>query len=111
MSIKKAPWVGFELQIVPKWRARIDLARMMTRQLSNRFGHILLSPGFFFRASVLAVDLDGEKYFVGIRENKNSANSLRMWEIWVGPSRFPVPSDHFPEDEQEKYAKNASIEF
>lgn len=109
MSKKKVPWAGFGLQIVPKWRARIDFARMMTRQLSKRFGRILLAPGFFFRASVLAVDLNGEKFLIGIRENKSLGNPERMWEIWVGPSRFPVPSDHFPEDEQEKYAKDLMI--
>jgi len=109
MSIKKAPWAGFGLQIVPKWRARIDLARMMTRQLSKRFGRVLLSPGVFFRTSVLAVELNGEKFLIGIRENKTPGKPVRMWELWVGPARFPVPSDHFPEDEQEKYAKDLMI--
>lgn len=109
MSMNRTPWVGFGLQIVPKWRARIDLARMMTRQLSRCFGHIRLSPGYFFRVSVLVVNLNGDKFLVGIRENKHPGNTVRMWEIWASPARFPVSSDHFPEEEQDRYAKDLTV--
>lgn len=109
MSINRTPWVGFDLQIVPKWRARIDLARMMARQLSKRFGRVRLSPGFLFRVSVLVVSLNGEKFLIGIRENKHPGNTVRMWEIWASPSRYPRSSDHFPEDEQERYAKDLMV--
>lgn len=109
MSINRTPCGGFGLQIEPKWRARIDLARMMARQLSKRFGHIRLSLGLFFRVSVLVVNLNGEKFLVGIRENKHPGHTVRIWEIWVSPSRFPLASDHFPEDEQDRYAKNLMV--
>lgn len=109
MSMNRTPWVGFGLQIVPKWRVRIDLARMMTRQLSKRFGHIRLSPGYFFRVSVLVVNLNGDKFLVGIRENKHPGNTVRMREIWASPARFPVSSDHFPEEEQDRYAKDLTV--
>jgi hypothetical protein len=109
MSIKQAPRVGFGLQIVPKWRARLDLARMMTRQLSKRFGHIPLYLGFFFWNSVLVVSLSGEKFLVVVRENKYSGNAVRMWEISITPSKFPVPAKHFPQNEQEAYAKDLIV--
>lgn len=109
MSIKQAPRAGSGLQIVPKWRARIDLARMMTRQLSKRFGDVRLYPGFLFKASVLVVNLDGEKFLLEIRGNKHPGNTARVWEIAVNPSRFPAPAKHFPQDEQEAYAKDLIV--
>jgi hypothetical protein len=109
MSIKKAPRVGFSLNLVPRWRARIDLARYMTRQLSKRFGHISLHPGYLFRASVLVVNLKGEKFLLAVRENKRPVNNDRAWEILLNPSRFPSPAKRFPEDEQERYAKDLLV--
>jgi hypothetical protein len=106
MSFKRAPRVGFGLEIVPKWRARVDLARMMTRQLSKRFGHIPLYPGYCFRNSVLVVTLNGEKFHLLVRQNKYPGNAVRMWEIMINPSRFSVLSEGSPEDEQERYAKD-----
>lgn len=106
---KKAPRVGFGLEIVPKWRARVDLARMMTRQLSKRFGRIPLYPGYFFRNSVLVVTLNGEKFHLLVRQNKYPGNPVRMWEIMINPSRFSVLSERFPEDEQERYAKDLKV--
>jgi hypothetical protein len=109
MSIKNAPRVAFGLQLVPKWRARVDLARLMTRKLSKRFGHIWLHLGLFFKASVLVVHLNGEEFFVVVRENKYSGNTVRMWEIAINPSRFPVPGLNFPEDEQRKYTPDLMV--
>jgi len=108
-SIKRAPRVAFGLNIVPKWRARFDLARMMRRQLSERFGHILLHPGIIFKLSVLGLKMNGEGFLVGIRENKYPGNTARMWEIAINPSRYPVPTKSFPEDEQERYAKDLML--
>lgn len=107
MSIKRAPRVGFGLQIVPKWRARVDLARWLTRQLSKRFGQIPLYPGFFFRASILVISLNNKKFHVRVRENKYPGNTMRMWEIGVNPSIFfPVLGERLAENEQERYAKD-----
>lgn len=109
MNVKRAPRVGFGLQIVPKWRARVDLARMMTRQLSKRFGYIPLYPGYLFRASVLIVNLNGEKFLVRVREDKYPGSTVRMWEISINPSRFAVPGERLPEDEQQRYAKDLMV--
>jgi hypothetical protein len=109
MGTKRAPRVAFSLNIVPKWRARIDLARMMSQQLSTRFGHISLHPGYFFRASVLVVNLNLERVLVGVRENRYPGNTARFWEIAINPSRFPAPAKRFPDDEQERYAKDLLV--
>lgn len=107
MSIKKAPRVTFSLEIVPKWRSRVELARSMRRQLSKRFRHICSSHSIdFFRLSGLAVNLNDEYVLVGIGTYRESRNSMSMWEIAVNPARFPVPSKNFPEHEQKKYAKD-----
>lgn len=87
----------------------MDLARMMSRQLSKRFGRIQLFPGYFFRNSVLVVTLNGEKFQLLVRQNKYPGNPVRMWEIMINPSRFSVLSERFPEDEQERYAKDLMI--
>jgi hypothetical protein len=52
------------------------------------------------------VTLNGEKFIVLVRENKYPGNKVRMWEIMINPYRFPTPSERFPEDEQERYAKD-----
>ena len=109
MSVKKAPRVAFGLEIVPRWKARLDLARMMRRQLSKRFGRILFHPGFISKLSVLGLELNGERFLVGIRENKYPGNTAKMWEIAINPARFPVPTKSFPEDEQERYAKDLIV--
>ena len=108
MSIRRAPRVGFALNIVPKWRARVDLARMLTRQLSKRFAEIRLYPGYLFRNSVLLVTLNGEKFVVLVREDKYkySGHKDRMWQILISPYKFRSPAVCFPEDEQERYAKD-----
>jgi hypothetical protein len=108
MSTKRAPRVGFALNIVPKWRARLDLARMMTRQLSKRFADIRLYPGYLFRNSVLLVTLHGEKFVVLVREDKYKypGHKDRMWQILISPYKFRSPAAWFPEDEQERYAKD-----
>lgn len=101
------PRVGFGLQIVPKWRARVDLAKWLTRQLSKRFGHIPLYPGYLFRASILVVSLNNEKFHVRVRELKRAGSTMRMWEIGVNPSCFfPLFGERLPENEQERYAKD-----
>jgi hypothetical protein len=105
-GVKKAPRVAFGLKIVPKWRGRIDLARWMTRQLSKRFGPILLSHSVdFFRVSGLSINWNGQHFLVGISRNKEPGNTLIIWQVQINPAPFPVPSRRFPEDEQEKYAK------
>lgn len=112
MSIKKAPRVAFGLNIVPKWRARVDLARMMTRQLSKRFGHIPLYPGYlFFNNSALLVTLNGEKFVVLVREDKSKypGPKDRMWQILISPYKFRSPAVCFPKDEQERYAKDLMV--
>ena len=109
MSLTRAPRVGFGLQIEPKWRARVDLARMMTRQLSKRFGYVRLYPGYLFRNSVLVVTFNGDKFHVVVRENKYPGNAVRMWDIMINPARFPITSERFPEDEQERYAKDLLV--
>jgi hypothetical protein len=81
----------------------------MTRQLSKRFGRIPLYPGYFFRNSVLIVTLNGEKFHLLVRQNKYPGNAVRMWEIMINPSRFSVLSERFPEDEQERYAKDLMV--
>lgn len=109
MSTKRAPRVGFSLELVPKWRARIDLARMMARQLSKRFGHIPLYPGyFFFNSSALLVTLNGEKFVVLVRQDKSKypGHKDRMWQVLISPYKFRSPAVCFPEDEQERYAKD-----
>jgi hypothetical protein len=108
MSIRRAPRVGFALNIVPKWRARVDLARMLTRQLSKRFAEIRLYPGHLFRNSVLLVTLNAEKFVVLVREDKYkySGHNDRMWQILISPYKFRSPAVCFPEDEQERYAKD-----
>ncbi len=105
MSIKQAPRVAFSLNIVPKWRARLDLARMMTRQLSKSLGCIQLHPGFILGTSVLVVSVNGEKFLIGICKVKYPGSAIKEWQIEVSPARFSVPRKHFPEDAQEKYAK------
>jgi hypothetical protein len=88
----------------------MDLARMMTRQLSKRFEHVRLYTGWiFFRNSVVEVDLNGEKFIVVIRENKYPGNPARMWEIMINPYRFPIPGKRFREEEQERYANDLRL--
>lgn len=113
LGFKKAPRAGFGLRIVPKWRARVDLAKWLSRQLSKRFGHIPLYPGYLFRASILVVSLNNEKFHVRVHENKypgnNPGKTERIWVVGVNPSRFPVLGERFTEDEQEKYAKDLLV--
>lgn len=109
MSVKRAPRVGFGLELRPKWRARVDLARYMTRKLSKRFADVRLYPGYVFRASVLVVNLNGERFFIAVRKDKYRGNTGSMWDILINPSRFPEPGKRFPEDEQEKYAKDLRL--
>jgi hypothetical protein len=109
LHTKWAPRVGFTLNLVPKWRARVDLAKMMTRQLSKRFGLIPLHAGYFFRASVLVVNLNGEKFLLGVREKTLTGTAAKFWEISINPSRFPFPGKRFPDDEQERYAKDLFV--
>lgn len=109
MSIKRAPRVAFSLNIAPKWRARFDLSRFMTRQLSKRFGSIPLHPGFILGTSVLVVSLNGERFLIGICRVKYPGSTKKEWQIEINPSRFPVPSKRFPEAEQEKYANDLKI--
>ena len=104
--IKKAPRVGFSLNLVPRWRARVDLARVIARHLSKRFGRISVHPGYLFRASVLALMTNGEGFLLALRENRNPGNPARSWEILINPSRYPSPGKHFPNEEENKYAKD-----
>lgn len=109
MNIKRAPRVGFGLQIVPKWRARVDIARMMAWHLSKRFSRVKLYPGYVLRNSVLVVWLNGDKFVLVVRKEKNSRNEARMWQILINPARFPEPGKHFPEEEQERYAQDLRV--
>lgn len=106
-GLKKAPRAAFGLKMVPKWRGHIDLARWMTRQLSKRFGRILLSHSVdFFRVSGLSINLNGQRFLVGISRHKAPGDTLIMWQIQINPAQFPVPSKRFPKDEQERYARD-----
>jgi hypothetical protein len=44
-----------------------------------------------------------------VRENKYPGNTVRMWEIAISPFRFSRPSERFPEDEQDRYAKDLLV--
>jgi hypothetical protein len=111
MNIKRAPRVGFGLQIVPRWRARIDLARMMTRQLSKRFSDVRFYPGWLFPNSALLVTLSGDKFVVLVRKDKYKypGHRDRMWQIMINPYKFRSPAVHFPQVEQERYAKDLMV--
>lgn len=59
-------------------------------------------------SSVLLVTLNGEKFVVLVREDKYMypGHKDRMWQILISPYRFRSPAVCFPEDEQERYAKD-----
>jgi hypothetical protein len=81
----------------------------MARQLSKRFGHVSVYPGYFLKASVLVVNFNAEKFLLGVRKNKYRGYAVPMWEISINPSRFPTPAKRFPEDEQERYAQDLLV--
>jgi hypothetical protein len=68
-----------------------------------------LYPGYFFRASVILVNLNGEGFFIVVRKNKCPGNTGSMWGILINPSRFPEPGKSFPEDDQERCAKDLRL--
>lgn len=65
-------------------------------------------PRVLFRNSVILVTLNGEKFVALVRQDKFKypGHKDRMWQILISPYKFRSPAMRFPEDEQERYAKD-----
>jgi hypothetical protein len=40
---------------------------------------------------------------------KYPGNTVRFWQISINPPGFPAPAKRFPDDEQERYAKDLLV--
>jgi hypothetical protein len=109
MSIKRAPRVAFSLNLVPRWRARVDLAKAMKLQLSKRFGRIQLYPFYLYTVSLVVLTVSGERFLIVVRKMKTSGIWVGTWEISINPWRFPFPARRFPEDEEQRYANDLFV--
>jgi hypothetical protein len=81
----------------------------MKLQLSKRFGRVQLYPMYLLTVSQLVVTVNAERFIIAIFKMKSSGKWVGTWQISISPYRFPRPAKRYPEDEEERYAKDLSV--
>jgi hypothetical protein len=109
MSIQRVPRVGFSLELLPARRAREELAGMLHRHLSKRFGPVRAFRRFLFPVSLLTLNLAEDKYVVAINREKPKNRDQGEWHVAIDPLEYPVPMKNLPKHEERKYARNLMI--
>lgn len=108
-SIQRVPRVGFGLEQQPARRARREIAGMLERHLSKRFGPVRSFRRYFLPVSLLMLNVNGNNFVASIARERLKGQDDGEWCVAVNPLDYPVPKKNLPEDEERKYARDLML--